>query len=48
MNNYPIYVKTKNKKYKINTDYRVALNCEKVSKSNVSEEERALALIYLL
>ncbi len=48
MTNYPIYVKTKNKKYKINTDYRVALNCEKVSKSNVSEEERALALIYLL
>ena len=48
MTNYPQYAQVRNKKYKINTDYRVAINCEKVSKSNVSEEERALALILLL
>ncbi len=48
MTNYPQYAQVKNIKYKINTDYKVALKCEQVSQSNVSEEERALAIIYLL
>ena len=48
MISYPKYAKVKDKKYKINTDFRVAIECDKVAKSNVSDEERALAIIYLL
>lgn len=48
MNSYPKYAKIKDKKYKIRTDYRVALKCEKIAQSDISEEERALAIIYLL
>lgn len=48
MNSYPKYAQIENTKYKINTNYKVALQCEKVAKSEVSEEERALAIIYLL
>lgn len=48
MNNYPKFAQIKNVKYKINTNYRVALECEKVAQSDVSEEEKALAIIYLL
>lgn len=48
MTNYPNFAQVKNKKYKINTDFRIALECEKVARSNVSDEERALAIIYLL
>lgn len=48
MINYPNFAQIKNKKYKINTDYKVALKCDEISKSDVSEEERALAIIYLL
>lgn len=48
MTNYPQYAQVKGKKYKINTDYKVALKCEEIARTNVSEEERALAIIYLL
>lgn len=48
MNNYVEYALVNNKKYKINTDFRVALKCNKISESNVSDEERAIAIIYLL
>lgn len=48
MTNYPNFAQVKNKKYKINTDYRVALKCNEVANSGVSEEERAMAIIYLL
>lgn len=48
MNSYPNYAQVKDKKYKINTNYKVALECDKVSKSNVGDDERALAIIYLL
>ena len=48
MNSYPQYARRKNRKYKINTDFRVALKCQEVANSNVSQEERALAIIYLL
>lgn len=47
MNN-PEYVKIKNKLYKINTDFQVALECEKVVNTDVSDEEKSLAIIYLL
>lgn len=48
MINYPNYAQVNNKKYKINTDYKIALKCDEISKSDVSEEERALAIIFLL
>lgn len=48
MNNYPKFAKVGDKKYKINTDFRVALKCNEVAESNISDEERALAIIYLL
>lgn len=48
MNSYPKYAHVKDKKYAINTDFRTALECEKLAKSNVEDEERALAIIYLL
>lgn len=48
MTSYPQYAGINNKKYKINTDFRVALKCQEVANSNVSQEERALAIIYLL
>ena len=45
----PQYVKVKNKKYKINSDFRVAIECDKVSRdSKIDDTERALAIIYLL
>lgn len=45
---YPQFAKVGNKKYKINTDFRIALKCNEVAQSNISDEERGLALIYLL
>lgn len=48
MNSYPRFAQIGNIKYKINTDYRVAIECEKVAQSDVEDEERALAIIYLL
>lgn len=48
MNSYPKFAQIKNRKYEINTDFRVALECDKLAKSNISDEERALAIIYLL
>lgn len=48
MINYPKSAIVNNKKYKINTDYRIALKCDEISRSNISDEERALAIIYLL
>lgn len=48
MNN-PEYVKIGEKKYKINTDFRVALECNKIAQDNdISDVERALAIIYKL
>lgn len=49
MNKYPKFAEIKGKRYKINTDYRVALECDKVSNNTkISKEERGLAVIYLL
>lgn len=48
MNN-PEYAKLKGKKYKINTDYRVALECNRIAMdSSIGDYERSLAIIYLL
>lgn len=48
MNN-PEYVKIGDKKYKINTDYRVALECEKIAQDiSINDYERSLAIIYKL
>ena len=48
MNN-PEYVKIGEKKYKINTDFRVAIKCNCIAEdTTISDTERALAIIYLL
>ena len=48
MNN-PEFIEIKNKRYKINTDFKVALKCEEIAEdSNINDMERALAIIYLL
>ena len=48
MNN-PEYVKVDNELYKINTDFRVALECNNISRDETIEDyERALAVIYKL
>ena len=48
MNN-PEYVKIGEKKYKINTDFRVALECDKIARDKtIKEYEKSLAIIYLL
>lgn len=45
---YPEYVKVNNELYKIDTDFKVALECDKIYRSGVREEEKVLAIIYLL
>lgn len=48
MNN-PEFAKVNNKKYKINTDFRVAIKCNEVSLDNtINSYEKTLAIIYLL
>lgn len=47
--NYPKYAKVNEKKYPINTSYKVALKCFDVANDGkISDKERALAVIYLL
>ena len=46
---YPEYAEVGGKRYKINTDYRVALRCfEVIDDNTICDEERALAIVYLL
>ena len=46
---YPEYAEVKGIKYKINTDYRVALRCfEVIEDTSISDEERTLAVVFLL
>ena len=46
---YPRYAEVAGVQYEINTDYRVALKCfEVIEDPNICDEERALAVIYLL
>jgi len=47
--NYPEYVIIDNEEYKINTDFRVVLECNKVAtEETIGDFERSLAIIYLL
>lgn len=46
---YPEFVKIGEKKYKINTDFRVAIKCNEIAENeNIGDFERALAIIYKL
>ena len=46
---YPEYAEVAGVRYKINTDYRVALRCfEVIEDESISDEERAVAIVYLL
>lgn len=45
----PEYVKVDNKLYKINTDFRIAIECNNIARDeSIGEYERALAIIYKL
>lgn len=47
--NNPEYVKIGDKKYKINTDFRVAIKCNEIAQDDsIGDKERALAVIYKL
>lgn len=46
---YPEYVEIENKRYKINTDFRVAIKCNEIATDNsIGDYERALGIIYTL
>ena len=46
---YPKYAEVDGVRYKINTDYRVALRCfEVIEDTSISDEERAFAVVFLL
>lgn len=46
---FPEYARIKGKNYKLNTDFKVALKCfEIVEDENISDQERSLAVIYLI
>lgn len=45
---YPEYAKIEDRLYKINTDFKTAIKCEEVANSDISDTERALAIIFLL
>lgn len=48
MNN-PEYVKVDGELYKINTDFRVALECDKIARDeNIGDFERGIAIVYKL
>lgn len=47
--NYPEYVRIEGKLYKINSDFRVAIECQEIATNiNISDYERSLAIIYKL
>ena len=49
MNNYPDFAQIDGELFKINTDYKVALKCDKINRdSSITDEERSLAIIYSL
>lgn len=49
MTDYPEYVKIEDKKYKINTDFRVAIECQDIATDEtIGDYERALAIVYKL
>lgn len=47
--NKPEYVKVENELYKINTDFRVAIECNRIALDNkIGDAERSMAIIYKL
>jgi len=48
MTKYPEYVEVGGKLYKIDTDFKTAIECQRISQQEIRGEERALAIIYLL
>lgn len=47
--NKPEYVKLDNELYKINTDFRVAIECNKIAQDKkISDIERGYAIVYKL
>lgn len=47
--NRPEYVKVDNELYKINTDFRVAIECNNIIQDkNIGDTERGLAIVYKL
>lgn len=46
---YPKFVKVNDKKYAINTDFRIAIECNRIAEdTSIGDFERALAIIYKL
>lgn len=46
---YPEYVEVKGKRYKINTDFRVAIKCNEIAEDEkIGDYERVLGIIYTL
>ncbi|MCI8670954.1 MAG: hypothetical protein HFI36_02815 [Bacilli bacterium] len=49
MNKYPEYIEVASKKYKINTDFRLALKCDGIFRDEtIGDYEKMLAIIYIL
>lgn len=49
MNKYPEFIEVAGKKYKINTDFRLALKCDEVFRDEtIGNYEKMLAIIYIL
>ena len=49
MKKYPEYIEVDSKKYKINTDFRIALKCDEVYRDEtIGNYQKNLAIIYLL
>ena len=47
--NYPLYIEVKDKKYKINTSFKIAIKCNEIAKcEEIGKVERTLAIVYLL
>ena len=46
---YPEYAEVNGKQYKINTNFKVAIECNRIAEDgSISDTERALAIIYML
>ena len=48
MSDYPEYVEVNGHRYKINTDFRYAIECQRIAQDDIGDLERALAVIYTL
>jgi len=49
MNKYPEYIEVSGKRYKINTDFRLALKCDEIFRNEtIGDYEKVLAVIYIL